>query len=201
MTSILPYKSIYDLYLSQVYVFKNPGNGIYDGFEKLELISCIFLKAFPRDSPLAIDLSTAILTLSENGDLQRIHDKWLTTSACSSDNTELESDRLHLKSFWGLYLLCGIACIAALIIYFIQILLKYRRAATDEQISSGSTHSKRLQKLISLIDEKEESSRDRKRRKLENTMSDRNREIDMERSSQRRHDMLDCCQNGFNMRN
>ncbi|KAK6141169.1 hypothetical protein DH2020_025087 [Rehmannia glutinosa] len=34
--------------------------------------------AFQRDSPLAIDLSTAILQLSENGELQRIHDKWLS---------------------------------------------------------------------------------------------------------------------------
>ncbi|MCL7023811.1 hypothetical protein MKW94_000673, partial [Papaver nudicaule] len=38
--------------------------------------------AFPRDSPLTVDMSTAILTLSENGDLQRIHDKWLSRSAC-----------------------------------------------------------------------------------------------------------------------
>ncbi|KAA8520083.1 hypothetical protein F0562_014339 [Nyssa sinensis] len=29
--------------------------------------------AFPRDSPLAVDMTTAILTLSENGDLQKIH--------------------------------------------------------------------------------------------------------------------------------
>ncbi|XP_077246921.1 glutamate receptor 3.3 isoform X2 [Tasmannia lanceolata] len=63
--------------------------------------------AFPRDSPLAVDLSTAILTLSENGDLQRIHDKWLTRSDCSSQTTDLESDQLHLKSFWGLFLICG----------------------------------------------------------------------------------------------
>ncbi|KAD7479147.1 hypothetical protein E3N88_02283 [Mikania micrantha] len=40
--------------------------------------------AFPRDSPLATDMSTAILKLSENGELQRIHDKWLMRSACSS---------------------------------------------------------------------------------------------------------------------
>uniref|UniRef100_A0A803NIW8 Homoserine kinase n=1 Tax=Cannabis sativa TaxID=3483 RepID=A0A803NIW8_CANSA len=33
--------------------------------------------AFPKDSPLAIDMSTAMLTLSENGDLQKIHSKWL----------------------------------------------------------------------------------------------------------------------------
>ncbi|XP_047966336.1 glutamate receptor 3.3-like [Salvia hispanica] len=133
--------------------------------------------AFPRDSPLAIDLSTAILTLSENGDLQRIHDKWLTTSTCSSDNTELESDRLHLKSFWGLYLLCGVACFLALVVYFIQIINRYRQAARDEFTSSegSSSRSKRIQTLLSLIDEKEDiSRRDRKRRKLEMSMSENN---------------------------
>ncbi|GFY87745.1 glutamate receptor 3.6 [Actinidia rufa] len=40
--------------------------------------------AFPRDSPLPVDMSTAILKLSEDGELQRIHDKWLMRSACSS---------------------------------------------------------------------------------------------------------------------
>nr|6VE8_A Chain A, Glutamate receptor 3.2 [Arabidopsis thaliana]6VEA_A Chain A, Glutamate receptor 3.2 [Arabidopsis thaliana] len=40
--------------------------------------------AFPRDSPLAIDMSTAILGLSETGQLQKIHDKWLSRSNCSN---------------------------------------------------------------------------------------------------------------------
>ncbi|GAB4848373.1 hypothetical protein Ancab_003068 [Ancistrocladus abbreviatus] len=57
--------------------------------------------AFPRDSPLAVDLSTAILKLSESGELQRIHDKWLMSSACSSQDSTLAVDRLELKSFWG----------------------------------------------------------------------------------------------------
>lgn len=143
------------------------------------------IQAFPRDSPLAIDLSTAILTLSENGDLQRIHDKWLTTSVCSSDNTELESDRLHLKSFWGLYLLCGIACFIALLIYLLQIVNKYRKAGTDEfRSDGGSSRSKRLQTLLSLIDEKEDvSKRERKRRKLEKSSTENGREIELKRSN------------------
>ncbi|KAJ0098236.1 hypothetical protein Patl1_29290 [Pistacia atlantica] len=62
--------------------------------------------AFPRDSPLAVDMSTAILHLSENGDLQRIHDKWLLKSACSSQGTKHEVDQLHLNSFWGLFVMC-----------------------------------------------------------------------------------------------
>ncbi|KAG8377248.1 hypothetical protein BUALT_Bualt08G0008500 [Buddleja alternifolia] len=158
--------------------------------------------AFPKDSPLAIDLSTAILTLSENGDLQRIHDKWLTTSSCSSDNTELESDQLHLKSFWGLYLLCGIACFGALLIYFIQIILRYRKAASANLVSDGSVHSrsKRLQTLLSLIDEKEDQSkRERKRRKIEKSLSENNREIDLERDSKIRNSQI-CSENSFNSR-
>nr|7LZ0_A Chain A, Glutamate receptor 3.4 [Arabidopsis thaliana]7LZ0_B Chain B, Glutamate receptor 3.4 [Arabidopsis thaliana]7LZ0_C Chain C, Glutamate receptor 3.4 [Arabidopsis thaliana]7LZ1_A Chain A, Glutamate receptor 3.4 [Arabidopsis thaliana]7LZ1_B Chain B, Glutamate receptor 3.4 [Arabidopsis thaliana]7LZ1_C Chain C, Glutamate receptor 3.4 [Arabidopsis thaliana]7LZ2_A Chain A, Glutamate receptor 3.4 [Arabidopsis thaliana]7LZ2_B Chain B, Glutamate receptor 3.4 [Arabidopsis thaliana]7LZ2_C Chai len=33
--------------------------------------------AFQRDSPLAVDMSTAILQLSEEGELEKIHRKWL----------------------------------------------------------------------------------------------------------------------------
>ncbi|XP_075518741.1 glutamate receptor 3.3 [Primulina tabacum] len=128
--------------------------------------------AFPRDSPLSMDLSTAILTLSENGELQRIHDKWLTQSTCGSDNTELESDRLHLDSFLGLYLLCGLACFIALLIYFCQVIKKFRRTASNGYASDGpgSLRSGHLRTLLSIIDEKSDpSKRESKRRKLENS--------------------------------
>jgi ionotropic glutamate receptor len=55
---------------------------------------------FPKGSQLVIDMSTAILSLSENGELQRIHDKWLSESACTSDDNQLKSNQLGLKSFW-----------------------------------------------------------------------------------------------------
>ncbi|CAL9093814.1 unnamed protein product [Musa textilis] len=83
--------------------------------------------AFQRDSPLAVDLSTAILTLSENGDLQRIHDKWLSRSECSSQDTDIEASRLSLSSFWGLFLLCGIVCLLALVVYIIKDMLSVQQ--------------------------------------------------------------------------
>ncbi|KAF8410638.1 hypothetical protein HHK36_003170 [Tetracentron sinense] len=131
--------------------------------------------AFPRDSPLAIDMSTAILTLSENGDLQRIHDKWLTRSACSLEGAELESDRLHLKSFWGLFLICGVACFVALFIYFLLIARQFRRDVPNKPDSSGqgTLRSKRLQTFLSFVDEKEEYSKNRtKRRQMEGSSND-----------------------------
>ncbi|KAL5198118.1 hypothetical protein ABZP36_001630 [Zizania latifolia] len=81
--------------------------------------------AFQRDSPLAVDLSTAILTLSENGDLQRIHDKWLSPGQCASQGNDIGADRLNLSSFWGLFLICGIACFIALLIFFARTLRQY----------------------------------------------------------------------------
>ncbi|XP_059278798.1 glutamate receptor 3.3 [Lycium ferocissimum] len=150
--------------------------------------------AFPRDSPLAVDLSTAILTLSENGDLQRIHDKWLARSACSLDNAELESDRLHLRSFSGLFLICGIACFIALLIYFLQILRKFRRTSKAEVVSDGqnnTSRSKRLRTLLSLIDEKsDKSNRGSKRRKIDRSVSDDNIESDLGRDSRCRESQV-----------
>ncbi|XP_019185485.1 PREDICTED: glutamate receptor 3.6-like [Ipomoea nil] len=76
--------------------------------------------AFPKDSPLAVDMSTAILELSENGELQMIHDKWLLGRACMSQNTKLQVKQFEVKSFLGLFLMCGFACLLALLLHFIM---------------------------------------------------------------------------------
>ncbi|XP_073225279.1 glutamate receptor 3.3 isoform X2 [Cicer arietinum] len=123
--------------------------------------------AFPRDSPLAVDLSTAILQLSETGDLQRIHDKWMTRSTCSLDNTEIDSDRLQLKSFWGLFIICGLACFIALLIYFLQIMLLLWRSAPSEPASNVGP----MQRFLSLVDEKKDPSRSERRKRNGDEMS------------------------------
>lgn len=116
-------------------------------------------------------MSIAILELSENGDLQRIHDKWLTRSACSSQGTKQDADRLHLKSFWGLFVLCGLACLLSLLIYLIQIVRQFARHYLDlqELESAGpSSQSSRLQTFISFAGEKEVVIKNlSKKRKLE----------------------------------
>ncbi|CAL1400058.1 unnamed protein product [Linum trigynum] len=141
--------------------------------------------AFPKDSPLAVDLSTAILKLSENGDLQRIHDKWLMSSACSSQTTTFQVDRLHLSSFWGLFLICGLACLLALFLYFLKIVRKFSRhqqadvshaaaASSSSAALSLSSASVRLQTFLSFVDEKEEEVVSRSRRQSLDRASNRN---------------------------
>ncbi|KAJ9537872.1 hypothetical protein OSB04_030605 [Centaurea solstitialis] len=97
--------------------------------------------AFQRDSPLALDLSTAILQLSENGDLQQIHDKWLSAASCSGKNNGGgEDNSLSLSNFWGLFLICGITCFISLAIFFFRILCQYRRFNPDEEEGHDIVH-------------------------------------------------------------
>ncbi|AES95334.1 glutamate receptor 3.2 [Medicago truncatula] len=123
---------------------------------------------FPRDSPLAIDLSTAILQMVDNGDLQRIHDKWLLSRACLTQGAKLEVQRLKLKSFWGLYVICGSACLVALLIYFIRIIRQYTKHRSEELDSpdqNPSSGSSGFKKFMSFADEKEETVKNRSKRK------------------------------------
>ncbi|KAJ7944038.1 Glutamate receptor [Quillaja saponaria] len=126
--------------------------------------------AFRQDSPLAIDVSAAILKLSENGELQRIHDKWLLSRACTSPGAKLEVDRLELKSFWGLYLICGVACLLALVVYFIMMVRQYIRRNSDDEAnpSCKNSRSAHFQTFLSFVNEKEaEGKHLSKRRQLE----------------------------------
>nr|XP_043607944.1 glutamate receptor 3.6-like [Erigeron canadensis] len=123
--------------------------------------------AFPRDSPLAVDISTAILKLSENGELQRIHDKWLITSACSSEGAKFAVDRLELKSFKGLFFICGLACLVALFIYLVLIIYQYTKHKPDTSEPSGrSLRSGHLRTFISFVDEKDVSVKARSKKRL-----------------------------------
>ena len=140
-------------------------------------------QVFPRDSPLALDMSTAILTLSENGDLQRIHDKWLTRSACSGQSDELESERLHLSSFWGLFLICGMACFLALLVFFINMLRQFMHhvpPTTPDTSGEGSSKSGRsLHTFLSFVDDREEDVKSKsKRRQMEKSVSGNGADIE-----------------------
>lgn len=117
--------------------------------------------AFPRGSPLAVDFSTAILKLQDNGDLQRIHDKWLTKSACRSQDTKLSVDRLKLRSFWGLFLLSGVACAFALILYFGLVVRQFmhRRPPKEEELDCQTPQSTTcFKKFLAFINEKEDGT-------------------------------------------
>ncbi|KAH7289301.1 hypothetical protein KP509_31G069500 [Ceratopteris richardii] len=97
--------------------------------------------AFPKDSELAVDMSTAILTLSENGQLQRIHDVWLSADNCASNGNQVDSSQLSLDSFWGLFLITGVASLLSLLIYIIRLLFQFSRRSPPVEPSESHTQS------------------------------------------------------------
>ncbi|KAG8662909.1 hypothetical protein MANES_01G156300v8 [Manihot esculenta] len=123
--------------------------------------------AFPRDSPLAVDMSAAILKLSEGGELQRMHDKWLLGSPCRLEGAKEDANRLHLKSFWVLFLFCGIAFVLALIAYVIKIIREFAKHCSEELegSTSRSSPSAHLQTFLSFLDEMEDDVKSRPKRR------------------------------------
>lgn len=130
-------------------------------------------QAFPRDSPIAVDMSTAILNLSENGELQRIHDRWLSLKACALKGSDIESDQLPFESFWGLFFICGTVCLGALVIYFWKLIRQFRKhfPRAPEPSGQGSSRSEHVLRFLAFIDEKEEESRKRLKRKSDEMLS------------------------------
>ncbi|MED6196613.1 hypothetical protein PIB30_049133 [Stylosanthes scabra] len=174
---------------------RGPGNGgvvaVVDELPYIDILmantDCKFRTAFQRDSPLAVDMSTAILELSENGDLQKIHDKWLNKMECASNDAD--SNKLSLKSFWGLFLVCGIVCVLALIVFFTRVFCQYTKlmpehGEADEEIQQPVRRSRRATKtpsfkeLIVFVDKKEaeikEILRQKNRKRQRSTSLDEN---------------------------
>ncbi|GER25342.1 glutamate receptor [Striga asiatica] len=134
--------------------------------------------AFPRDSPLATDMSTAILTLSENGELQKMRKKWLSSQACTQQGSDSgsDSDQLQLKSFWGLFLICGIACFLALLVYFGTMVREFKRYIPhiSEPSTPSSSKSMQIKRFLSFVDEKEEELKNKLKRKRMEVVSNGN---------------------------
>ncbi|KAG8363922.1 hypothetical protein BUALT_Bualt19G0072800 [Buddleja alternifolia] len=150
--------------------------------------------AFPRDSPLATDMSTAILTLSETGGLQKIRNKWLNTRACDLPASE-NSDQFKLESFWGLFLICGIACLFALVVFFSMMLHKFKRSFPQQSGPSrpSSSNSIRIQRFLSFVDKKEEESKKKlKRKHIEVVSGGTNAQDDQSSMSIRRYQSHIC---------
>ncbi|KAI9191868.1 hypothetical protein LWI28_014747 [Acer negundo] len=73
---------------------------------------------FPLHSPLVPDVSRAILNVTESKKMKEIEDAYFKKLAsCPESSTLVSSNSLGLNSFWGLFLIAGIAAILALIIF------------------------------------------------------------------------------------
>ena len=109
-------------------------------------------------------MSTAIIKLSETGDLKRIQDLWLTSGNCAANSNNMETTQLNLSSFWGLFLVTGTASALSLVIYLSRLLLQFSRLPSDapESTNSGSRGKRFIKSFASYVDESA-VGRDKKR--------------------------------------
>ncbi|KAI5556062.1 hypothetical protein BDE02_18G009400 [Populus trichocarpa] len=84
--------------------------------------------AFPKGSPLVPDVSRAVLNMTEGDKMKEIENDWFgKRSNCPDSSTSVTSNSLSLKSFWGLFLIAGVASLLALIIFMFMFLYKERK--------------------------------------------------------------------------
>lgn len=86
------------------------------------------LQVFPKRSPLVPDISQAILNVTEREKTMNIENNWFSRGGKCQDNSgpRVSSNILGLESFWGLFLIAGVASILALIIFVASFLYKQR---------------------------------------------------------------------------
>ncbi|CAN6200762.1 unnamed protein product [Urochloa humidicola] len=133
--------------------------------------------SFQRDSPLAEDMSTAILQLSESGQLQRIHDEWFKRPSCSyADESQVGAMRLGIGSFSGLFLMCALICLFALVVFFVRICWQYNQysnsdaegehsAADADAVQRRPSRLGSFKELLQFVDKKEEEIRRKMKRR------------------------------------
>ncbi|KAH6783628.1 glutamate receptor 2.7 [Perilla frutescens var. hirtella] len=78
---------------------------------------------FPMGSPLVPDISRAILNVTEGKKMMEIEKTWFGDNTKCPDSSSLSSSNsLGLESFWGLFMIVGIAGVSAFTIYVIRFL-------------------------------------------------------------------------------
>ncbi|KAJ8549505.1 hypothetical protein K7X08_033212 [Anisodus acutangulus] len=83
---------------------------------------------FQKGSPLARDVSEAILTLTQDGTLNYLEERWFGLSRnCDNVDPADETESLTLGSFWGLYLVSGATSTVCLLFYVYHLFRKLRQ--------------------------------------------------------------------------
>lgn len=92
------------------------------------MVIILYMQAFPKGSPLLHDVSKAVLQVTEEK-VMNISSQWFVESAnCAQQNgAKVDSGRLMLESFKGLFLIAGVSSTSALLIFVFTFLYQNRQ--------------------------------------------------------------------------
>ncbi|XP_012853996.1 PREDICTED: glutamate receptor 2.8-like [Erythranthe guttata] len=103
------------------------------------------LQVFPTGSPLVLDVSRAILNVTEGQKMVEIERKWFGDSTkCSDSNTQLSSKSIGLESFAVLFSVVGIVGVIA----FADYMIKFQHENRSVIVEPAGTRSTRWSKIV-----------------------------------------------------
>ncbi|KAJ6373290.1 hypothetical protein OIU76_027597 [Salix suchowensis] len=104
------------------------GTSFWFSFSTMVFAQNGFGFVFPKGSPLVPDVSRAVLNMTEGDKMKEIENAWFgKQSRCPDSSPWITSSSLSLKSFWGLFLIAGVASLLALIIFMVMFVYKERK--------------------------------------------------------------------------
>ncbi|CAN6221376.1 unnamed protein product [Urochloa humidicola] len=114
---------------------------------------------FPKGSPMAADVSRAIVSLTESDEMALIERKWFgDPSACESQGNGMGSSSLSFWSFSGLFLVTGVASGLMLIVYLITFVYRERRELSAAEPGARRMSLRRLRAWLQHYDRKDTRS-------------------------------------------
>ncbi|CAN1184966.1 Glutamate receptor 2.7 [Linum perenne] len=117
-----------------------------------------FAFAFPKGSPLVVDISRAILNVTEGEGMLRIQEKWFgTESKCPDPSASVssESEKLGLNSFWSLFVIAGVAAVSALFTFAATFVYEHRNSLTSSRDDSNPSLWGKILNLLKMFDNKD----------------------------------------------
>ncbi|WJX35443.1 hypothetical protein P8452_23433 [Trifolium repens] len=134
--------------------------------------------AFPKGSPLVADISRAILNVTQGGRMRTIENAWLKEPSCLDSNTKISSNNhLGLESFWGLFLIAGIASLLALLIFLVNFLYQHKHIWLHNNLSISLWQ--RICVLVRIFDQRDLNRHAFKKSENQNESSDNPRHDDL----------------------
>lgn len=132
------------------------------------------LQVFPKGSPLVADISRAILNVTQGDKMKVIENAWFGRNNCPDSNTSVSSNSLGLESFWGLFLIVGVASALALIV-FVARFLHQNKQIWSQHYDTNSSKWRRISKLLEKFNQRDMSSHTFRKMELQNKSEDYSR--------------------------
>ncbi|KAK8697288.1 hypothetical protein V6N13_113440 [Hibiscus sabdariffa] len=130
---------------------------------------------FPKRSPLVADISREILNVTQGDQMEQIQNKWFKNdeATCPDSNPGVSSNSLGLDSFWGLFLIAGVASTSALVVFAAMFLYEQRHVLF--RLRSETSIWRRVRFMSRIFDEKDMNSHTfRKTERKDASLSDTN---------------------------